>query len=156
MSSQIQGGGAGQPSRRDFVRGAAAVGAAAIAAGSMPRFVHAAENNTLKIGLVGCGGRGGGAAINALKADSNIKLIALGDMFKDKLDAGLLNLKGSPLKAQVDVPPQRQFTGWDGYKGVIEACDVVLLATPPHFRPMHLKAAVEAGKHIFCEKPVAT
>jgi myo-inositol 2-dehydrogenase/D-chiro-inositol 1-dehydrogenase len=156
MSSQIQGSGASQPSRRDFVRGAAAVGAAAMAVGSMPSFVHAAENNTLKIGLVGCGGRGGGAAINALKADSNIKLVALADMFKDKLDAGLLGLKSSPLKAQVDVPPERQFTGWDGYKGVIEACDVVLLATPPHFRPMHLKAAVEAGKHIFCEKPVAT
>src|SRR5436305_6287659 len=118
MSSQIQGGGAGQPSRRDFVRGAAAVGAAAIAAGSMPSFVHAAENNTIKIGLVGCGGRGGGAAVNALKADPNIKLIALADMFQDKLDAGLANLEkaandpGSPIKGQVDVQPQMRLTGW--------------------------------------------
>ena len=87
MSSQIEGSGASQPSRRDFVRGAAVAGAAAAVAASMPMFVHAAENNTLKIGLVGCGGRGSGAAINALKADSNIKLVALGDMFKDKLDA---------------------------------------------------------------------
>jgi predicted dehydrogenase len=144
-----------QPSRRDVVRGAVAVGAAA-AAMSVPKLVHAAENNVLKVGLIGCGGRGTGAAAQALGADPNTKLYALGDMFKDKVEFSLANLLKSPRKSQVDVTPERQFAGWDAYKQVIEACDVILLATPPHFRPMHLKAVVEAGKHCFCEKPVAT
>jgi predicted dehydrogenase len=145
-----------QFSRRSFVKTstAAAVGAAMVSA--LPSFVHAAEDNTLKIGLVGCGGRGGGAALNALHADSNAKIVALADMFKDKLEDGLSNLKNSPVGDRVDVKPEDQYVGWDAYKGVIEKCDVVLLATPPHFRPMHLKACVDAGKHIFCEKPVAT
>lgn len=145
----------GQPTRRDLVRGAFAVGAAA-AASSIPSFVHAAGSDVLKVGLIGCGGRGTGAANNALNADPNIKLVALGDMFQDKLETSLLGLRQSQHKDRVDISPEHQFTGWDAYKGVIEVCDVVLLATPPHFRPMHLKAVVEAGKHVFCEKPVAT
>ena len=156
MANQtIQGGAAAQPSRRDVVRGAAVAGAA-VAAMSIPSFVHAASSDTLKVGLIGCGGRGTGAANNALNADSNIKLVAMGDMFKDKLETSLLGLRQSAHKDRVDVAPEHQFIGWDAYKGVIEMCDVVLLATPPHFRSIHLKAAVEAGKHIFCEKPVAT
>ncbi len=145
------------PSRRDFVKTSAAVaGAAVLAAGAIPLSVHAAEDNTLKIGLVGCGGRGSGAALQALHADPNTRLVALADMFKDKLDSSLSNLKQSDAGARVDVPAARQFTGWDGYKGVIQNCDVVLLATPPFFRPMHLGAVIDAGKHCFCEKPVAT
>src|SRR5437016_10954094 len=99
-----------QPSRRDVVRGAVAVGAAA-AAMSVPRLVHAAENNILKVGLIGCGNRGSGAALQALGADPNTKLYAMGDMFKDALDTHLLSLKQSPHKDQVDVPPERQFAG---------------------------------------------
>src|SRR5205823_14556600 len=79
-----------------------------------------------------------------------------GDMFPDKLDAALTNLQqNADIAARVDVKDDHKFTGFDAYKGVIEACDVVLLATPPHFRPMHLAAAIDAGKHVFCEKPVA-
>jgi myo-inositol 2-dehydrogenase/D-chiro-inositol 1-dehydrogenase len=141
-------------SRRSFVKTSTA--AAGVLAAGLPSFVHAAEDNVLKIGLIGCGGRGTGAAAQALGADKNTKLIALADMFKDKLDEKLSVLMQTPVAGQIDVKPEMQFVGWDGYKGVIEACDVVLLATPPHFRPMHLKAVAEAGKHCFCEKPVAT
>ena len=144
--------GLNKPSRRDVVRGAAALGAAM----AIPSFVHAAGNDTLKVGLIGCGGRGTGAANNALNADPNLKIIALGDMFPDKLETSLLGLHQSQHKDRVEVSKEHQFTGWDAYKGVIELCDVVLLATPPHFRPMHLKAVIDAGKHVFCEKPVAT
>ena len=144
--------GSNKPSRRDVVRGAAALGAAM----AIPSFVHAAGNDTLKVGLIGCGGRGTGAANNALNADPNLKIIALGDMFPDKLETSLLGLHQSQHKDRVEVSKEHQFTGWDAYKGVIELCDVVLLATPPHFRPMHLKAVIDAGKHVFCEKPVAT
>lgn len=141
-------------SRRNFVKTSTA--AAAVLAAGLPSFVHAAEDNVLKVGLVGCGGRGTGAAAQALKADKNAKLVAMADMFKDHLDDKLKVLQQQEIAAQVDVKPEMQFVGWDAYKGVIEACDVVLLATPPHFRPMHLKAVAEAGKHCFCEKPVAT
>jgi myo-inositol 2-dehydrogenase/D-chiro-inositol 1-dehydrogenase len=143
------------PSRRNFMKGttAAALGAA-IATYSMPRGVYAAENNTIKIGLIGCGGRGGGATVNALKADPNIELVAIGDMFKDKADGKLEQLKATEVGDRVKVAPDHIFHGWDAYKSVIAAVDVVLLATPPHFRPLHLRAAVDAGKHVFCEKPV--
>jgi len=144
------------PSRRNFMKGttAAALGAA-IATYSMTRGAYAAENNTIKIGLIGCGGRGSAAAVNALKADPHIELVAMGDMFPDKLQDSLKNLSESEFGDRVKVSPANQFHGWDAYKGVIGAVDVVLLATPPHFRPMHLRAAIDAGKHVFCEKPVA-
>jgi myo-inositol 2-dehydrogenase/D-chiro-inositol 1-dehydrogenase len=143
-------------SRRDFLAQSAAVAVGAAAASfAIPRMVHAAENNQLKVGLIGCGGRGGGAALNALNADSNSKLHALGDAFQDQIDKAVQTFKTSPHAARAEVPKDRQFIGLDSYKGVIDSCDVVLLATPPHFRPMHLEAALNAGKHVFCEKPVA-
>jgi predicted dehydrogenase len=143
-------------SRRDFLTTTAAVAAGAAAASfAIPRMVHAAENNQLKVGLIGCGGRGSGAAMNALNADSNSKLHALGDAFPDQIDVAMGHFGKSEHAARIDVPKERQFSGLDCYKGVIDACDVVLLATPPHFRPMHLEAALNAGKHVFCEKPVA-
>jgi predicted dehydrogenase len=134
---------------------AVAVGAAAATALNFgfPSGVYAAGDGTLKVGLVGCGGRGSGAALNALQGDPNAKIVALGDAFKDKAEQSLKNLKVTG-GARVDVTPDRIFDGLDAYKKVIEASDVVLLATPPHFRPMHLKAAIDAGKHVFCEKPV--
>ncbi|CAG5071312.1 Inositol 2-dehydrogenase/D-chiro-inositol 3-dehydrogenase [Dyadobacter sp. CECT 9623] len=110
---------------------------------------------TLKIGLIGCGGRGSGAANQALKADPNVVLHAVGDIFKDKMDSSLANLTKIH-GPKVKVEEGNKFIGFDAYKKVLESgVDVVLLATPPHFRPEHLTAAINAGKHVFCEKPVA-
>jgi predicted dehydrogenase len=105
----------------------------------------------LKVGLVGCGGRGTGAAIEALRADPNVELTALGDVFRDKLDASVARLK-KQMPDRVKVTPDRCFLGFDACQRVLDGgVDVVLLATPPAFRPRHLKAAVEAGVHAFCE-----
>jgi predicted dehydrogenase len=130
--------------------------AAVVAATSALPQVHAAGSDVIRVGLVGCGQRGTGAASQALAADTNVKLVAMADAFSDRLEASLETLKGMPKVAEkVDVAPDRRFTGFDAYKHLIENVDVVLLCTPPHFRPAHLKAAVEAGKHVFAEKPVA-
>ena len=146
----------GKTSRRDFLRGStAAVVGAAMASYAVPA-VHANGTDELKVGLIGCGGRGSGAAVNALHADPYAKLVAMADMFPDKLEASHKNLKASDVADRIQVADDHKFTGWDAYKAVIEKSDVVLLATPPFFRPMHLKAVIEAGKHCFCEKPVAT
>ena len=144
------------PTRRDFMKTstAAAVGAA-LASYAMPSGVYAQASETLKVGLVGCGGRGSGAAVNALTADEGCELVAMGDMFADKLDQSHQNLLNEEVADRILADDMKKFTGFDAYKGVIDSCDVVLLATPPHFRPMHLQAAVDAGKHVFCEKPVA-
>jgi predicted dehydrogenase len=116
--------------------------------------VFAGEKNTLKIGLVGCGGRGTGAASEALNADPDTRLHAMADAFDDRLTDSLARLQKKH-GSQVEVPRERQYSGFDGYKQVINSCDVVLLATPPHFRPIHLAYCVEKGKHVFFEKPVA-
>ena len=139
-----------QVDRRHFL---AASAAATFAAG-----VHAKDSDTLRIGLIGCGGRGTGAAVQALKADSNVKLVAMGDAFDDRLQSSLASLKkNEKVGAKVDVPATNCFIGFDAYEKVIASgVDVVLLCTPPHFRPLHLKAAVAAGKHVFAEKPIAT
>lgn len=146
-------------SRRDFLKASTATAIGAVAAGSLSlvRNVHAAGDDQLKIGLIGCGGRGTGAASQALNADPNTKLVAVADAFVDRLESSLNNLKAdSTLAARIDVPPERRFVGFDAYKQVLESgVDVVLLTTPPHFRPLHFQAAVAAGKHVFCEKPVA-
>src|SRR5947209_12337062 len=139
-------------SRREFLITSAAA-AAALAA---PAGVHAASGETLKVGLIGCGSRGTGAAKNTLTADKNVKLAARADAFEDRLEQSLASILKEPtVAAQVDVKPEARFVGFGAFKKVIELCDVVLLCTPPHFRPIHLKAAVEAGKHVFAEKPVA-
>lgn len=115
---------------------------------------HNSDDDKLKIGLVGCGGRGTGAALNALNADSNSEVTALADAFIDRIDMTEKALKGEA-KERYQVEADHKFTGFDCYKKICETdIDVVLLATPPHFRPMQLKAAVDAGKHVFCEKPV--
>jgi myo-inositol 2-dehydrogenase / D-chiro-inositol 1-dehydrogenase len=138
--------------RRDFLTTSAIAGGLAFSPS-----LFAGQSTELKIGLVGCGGRGSGAALNALKADPSVKLVALGDMYPDQVQSMLGRLKkNKQVSAKVDVTPDMCFTGFDAYKNVIAASDVVLLCTPPHFRPMHLRAAVEAGKHIFAEKPLAT
>jgi predicted dehydrogenase len=147
---------ASQGNRREFLRTSTAVAGGALLGGlSLARSAHAAGSDVLKIGLIGCGGRGSGAAGNALNADAGAKLYALGDAFEDRLQGSLHGLK-EQYKDRVDVDASRQFVGLDAYQKVIDSgVDVVLLATPPHFRPIHLKAAVEAGKQVFCEKPVA-
>ncbi|MEN6450565.1 MAG: Gfo/Idh/MocA family oxidoreductase [Thermoguttaceae bacterium] len=149
-------------SRRDFLKTASALAAAGTMAGglSIARGAHAAGSDVLRIGLIGCGGRGTGAAANAIGADKNCKLVALADAFSDRLDSSLRNLKKAaeqmeaPQKVAVD--KDHCFVGLDAADKLIQSdVDVVLLAEPPHFRPMHLKAAIDAGKHVFCEKPVA-
>ena len=117
--------------------------------------VHAAGSGTIKVGLVGCGGRGTGAAEQALTADSGTRLVAMADAFADRLQDSLSSLKGSSVGSRVDVPKDRQYSGFDAYKQVIDQVDLVLLTTSPHFRPMHLAYAVEKGVNSFVEKPMA-
>ena len=143
-------------SRRRFLKrtGGAALGAglAAIAARS-----YAAEDNTIKIALVGCGGRGSGAAANALSTKGPTKLWAMADAFDKRLQSSLKVL-GRQFDKQVEVPPERQFAGLDAYKKAIDAVGaggVVLLATPPGFRPIHFEYAVQKGCHVFMEKSFA-
>jgi predicted dehydrogenase len=139
------------PNRREFLATAAVAGTLA----TVPH-VHAAGGDQIKVGLIGCGDRGTGAAAQALKADKNVKLVAMADAFEDRLETSLATLKKDKDAAgKVDVKPEDRFVGFDAYKEVTSRCDVVLLTTPPHFRPLHLRAAVAAGKHVFAEKPVA-
>ena len=146
-------------SRRQFLKtSSAAVVSGAVAARELiPGRVHAAGNDVLRVGLIGCGGRGTGAAAQALKADAHVKLVSLGDAFTDRLQTSLSTLQNQKeIAHKIEVPPDRCFVGFDAYQSVLASgVDVVLLATPPHFRPMHLKAAIDAGKHVFAEKPVA-
>jgi predicted dehydrogenase len=114
---------------------------------------QAPDGKVLKAGLIGCGGRGTGAAINFLDAGPNLEITALGDVFKDKLDQCREQLKK---QKNVEIPDEKCFVGFDSYEKVIDSgVDIVLLCTPPHFRPIHVEAAVNAGKHIFMEKPIA-
>jgi len=144
------------PSRRKFLQSttaAAIVGG--VAAMSAPRAVHAGSDDTLKGALIGCGGRGSGAAVNAMKADKNVKLTVMADAFSDRLQSSRKNIARS-IGDKMAVSDDNCFVGFDAYKQVMATdVDVVLLTTPPHFRPAHLEAAVAAGKHVFCEKPVA-
>ncbi len=114
---------------------------------------QAPDGKVLKAGLVGCGGRGTGAAIDFLNAGPNLQIVALGDVFQDKMDACREILKK---KKNVEIPDENCFIGFDSYEKVIDSgIDIVLLCTPPHFRPTHVEAAVNAKKHIFMEKPIA-
>lgn len=137
--------------RREFLKQTTC--AAAIA----PLAVHAGGRDVIKVGLIGCGGRGTGAAAQALQADANIELVAMGDLFADRLETSLNTLaKTSVVASKVKVKPDHQFVGWDAFKQVLASdVDSVILTTPPHFRPAQLKAAIAAGKHVFAEKPVA-
>ncbi len=141
--------------RRSFLMTTGAI-AASTSTLNLMGVAHAAGSDTLKVGLVGCGGRGTGAAEQALAADKNVKLVAMADAFPEYLENSLAALKSSPHSDRVDVPADRRYVGFDAYKNVIDQVDVVLLTTPPHFRPMHLEYAVNKGIHSFVEKPVAT
>ncbi len=145
------------PSRRDFIKSATAASAAAalLATGN---YAHAQGSDRIKVGLIGCGGRGTGAAADALQADPGAQLTAMGDILKSQLDSSLRTLKDQEdIKSKVQVIPENMFVGLDAYLQVINSgVDVVLLTTPPGFRPLHIKAAVAANKHIFAEKPMGT
>ncbi len=144
-------------SRRIFLQAstAAAFGAGLALNQRVARSAHVIGDDTLKIGLVGCGGRGAGAVTNALDADKNTTLVAMGDAFSEPLQKRLGILK-QKYPDRVTVDPDHCFTGFDAYEKVIASdVDVVILATPPHFRPVHLQACVDADKHVFVEKPVA-
>ena len=143
--------------RRNFLKstGAAAIGSTIAFNIGLPKPSFAMNSETLKVGLIGCGGRGTGAANQALNADPNVALTHMADIFQDRLDLSIKSLKtehGDKIKVNQDTT----FVGFDGAKKVIDSdVDVVILTTPPYFRPQQLEMAVEAGKHIFCEKPMA-
>lgn len=133
------------------------------ATAAVGRSAHVAGRSTIRVGLIGCGGRGTGAAMQALKTGDGVVLYAMGDTFQDRLDSSLAGLtrhftEHAPQRVAdlLQVPPERRFVGFDAYRRVIESdVDVVLLCGYPHFRPLHMEAAVEAGRHVFCEKPMA-
>ena len=143
--------------RRAFLSSSAAAGAGLASLAVTPLAgAHVREDSQLRIGLVGCGGRGTGAAAQALKAEPNAVLVAVADPFQDKIDRCLKGLADSEVSDRVRVPEDAAFVGLDAYKKVIAMePDVVLLATPTYFRPEHLEACVDAGVHTFFEKPVA-
>jgi predicted dehydrogenase len=143
--------------RRDFLKGSAGIAAGAAAAGLIlpASGVFAAGSDTIQLGLVGCGGRGSGAASQALSTNGSVKLVAVADAFEDNARNSLRNLKNQ-FNDKVDVAGDRIFAGFDAYKKLIDSgVDMVILATPPGFRPMHFEYAVKQGKNIFMEKPVA-
>ena len=147
-----------QASRRDFLKTSAGLAAGATLASTLviPRAVHAGSSEKMRIGLIGCGGRGSAAAENALVASPENVLVAVGDAFADYATHSVNKLRrNDAIKDRVQVPEDHVFVGFDAYKKVIDSgVDVVILATPPHFRPQHLAYAVEQGKHAFVEKPV--
>jgi len=145
--------------RRDFLKtsGSALAGAALAAPLAVPRPGYATEDNTIRMALVGCGGRGTGAAANALATKGPAKLVALADVFPDRIERSHKVLT-EKVGARVDVPPERQFVGFDGFRKAIDVLgkgDLVLLATPAAFRPLHLEYAVEKGVNVFMEKSFA-
>ena len=142
-------------SRRDFLKtSTAVVVGSGLASGLTIPGAFAAETDEIKVGVIGCDGRGTGAIDNVLNAAPGVRIVAVADLFKDRLEQSLKNLAKHGEK--VAIPADRQFVGWDAYEKVV-ASDVnyIILASPPAFRPAHLKAAIEAGKHVFTEKPVA-
>lgn len=143
--------------RREFIKstGAVVIGSTIGLNLMFPQTGFSQIKDVLKVGLIGCGGRGTGAASQALKADPNVILSAMADIFPDRLESSYdILLKAHPDKVKVN--PENRFVGFDAYQRLIDSgVDVVLLTTPPAFRPEQLTAAVNAGKHIFCEKPVA-
>ena len=156
-------------SRRSFIRQSTAAAAGTALLPAVLPHVHASVDDEIKIALIGCGGRGTGACVQALSTAGPVKLWAMADAFPDQLEksykslvAGTRKFSQSPdagsQAAKVNVPPERRFVGLDAYKQVmaLSEVDVVLMTTPPGFRPVQFAAAVKAGKHVFMEKPVAT
>ncbi|TXE14238.1 Gfo/Idh/MocA family protein [Algoriphagus aquimarinus] len=141
-------------SRRDFIKTSALVTGGLVASNFVLPGAYAAPVNELKLALIGCGGRGTGAAFQALATGHNIKIVAMADAFRDRLDTAY-NALNEKYGDKLAVSEDMKFVGFDGYKNAIAQADVVILATPPGFRPMHFEEAVKQGKQIFMEKPVA-
>ena len=153
--------------RREFVKTSALLtgGAMALPLLSKANFFSGADD-TIKVALIGCGGRGTGAAMQACLTKQNVKLVAMADAFRDRIDSCYKSLTADDIsdwsggtgniKARIDVPEERKYTGFDAYKKAMAHADVVILTTPPGFRPIHFEEAVNQGKQIFMEKPVAT
>jgi predicted dehydrogenase len=145
-----------QFTRRDVLKTTAAVTAAATLASFGANYAHAQGSDKLRIGMVGCGGRGTGAAGDCLLHNDNVELVAMGDALKDRLEGSKKELEGK-LGDKFKVTEEKSFVGLDAIDKVLAAdIDLIILATPPGFRPWHIAKAVDAGKHIFAEKPVAT
>ncbi len=154
--------------RREFIRksGLAASSLLAMPIVSEAKFFNSSADDTIKIALVGCGGRGTGAAMQALLTKQNVKLVAMADVFRDRIDECYKNLMADDLsdwtgstgnvKDRVAVKEENKFVGFDGFKKAIALADVVILTTPPGFRPLHFEEVVKQGKHSFIEKPLAT
>jgi predicted dehydrogenase len=141
------------PSRRQFLKTSALSGMAASGALSLVRSAYAAGSDVIKVGLIGCGGRGSGAADNAMNAGKDVRLVAMADVFADRLEDSRQRLKKMK-PDQVMVADDHCFVGFDAYEKLIQSgVDVVLIAAASHFHPVMLKAAIDAGKHVFCEKP---
>jgi predicted dehydrogenase len=153
-------------SRRDFVKQGSLIAGGLMAA---PLFGGAnffsGANDTIRVALIGCGGRGTGAVMQALLTKYNVKLVAMADAFRDRIDSCYRTISNKDLSdsgiegnllAKIDVPDERKFSGFDAYLKAIPLADVVILTTPPGFRPIHFEEAVKQGKHVFMEKPVAT
>ncbi len=136
--------------RREFLKTTAGI----VALPLLQTTAFAGARESLRVGLIGCGGRGTGAAMQAIQADPGVVLWSMGDLFADRLASSLAGIQ-EYFADRLQVPPSRQHVGFEAFQNVISEVDVVLLATPPVFRPQHLAAAVDAGKHVFCEKPVA-
>jgi len=161
---------AAAPTRRDFVKASSAVLAGSAALGtsaSLLRAAHVAGDDEIKVALVGCGGRGTQAAVQALKTAGKVTLWAMADAFEGQITGSLRRIRGGvgqgydaekmgPLDDRFKITPERHFGGLDAYQKAIDSgADLVILATPPGFRPVHFEAAINAGKHVFMEKPVA-
>jgi myo-inositol 2-dehydrogenase / D-chiro-inositol 1-dehydrogenase len=144
--------------RRDFLKSSSlALGGILVTPAPSRMFINHSNDDVLKIALIGCGKRGAGAAAQALSTSKGVKLVAMADVFRDQLDETYNHLTKIPkLKDQIAVPESAKFVGFDAYKYAIELADVVLLATPAPFRPEHFEAAINASKHVFMEKPLAS
>ncbi len=149
-------------SRRNFVKtGTIIAGGVALNPLNISARAFIDGDDTIKIGLIGCGGRGTGAAFQALSTKQNVKLVAMGDAFADNVETCYNNIKKSLAEEEMDagrlaVTKETMFSGFDAYKKIIPLVDVVILTTPPGFRPIHFEAAINANKHVFMEKPLAT
>lgn len=153
--------------RRDFVKTSGLVaGSMMLAPSLVAAKAHIDGADTIKVGLVGCGGRGTGAIVQALSSGQNVKLVAMADAFRDNLDKCYKKIYSAEfqdwssdelkdMRPYIEVPEEHKFAGFDGYKKVIPLCDVVVIATPPGFRPIHFEEAIKQNKHVFMEKPCA-
>lgn len=144
------------PSRRQFLATSAAAGlGSALVSPALASSLFVQGSDALRVGVIGCGGRGTGAALNTLEADPSTRIHALGDLFQDRLDEAEATLRERQ-SDRLDFSADRKFVGFNAYKQVLaEPVDLVILTTPPYFRPFHFAAAIAAGKHVFFEKPVA-